>query len=320
MGRNIELGLGPGAYYGAAMRPFRALGLYLLAVFLGGALFAPWLYWLVQLVASTFPHLANSPFHRFVNRSLLGVAVIGVWPLFRSLGADSWRAVGLGRPSRCWRQLGAGLGLGFISLAAVAAAALGSGARALSQNYGHLGQKLLTAALSAGVVAVLEEVLFRGALFGALRKALGWVRALLLSSLIYALVHFMESAKFDGPVVWYSGLELLPRMLRGFGDWQAMLPGFLNLTLAGTLLALAYQRTGSLYFSIGLHAGWIFWLKSYGAFSRAVPQANVWLWGGAKLIDGWVATLILGGMLWLGLRLSWPRTTELPAQPVKLST
>ena len=70
-------------------------------------------------------------------------------------------------------------------------------------------------------------------------------------------------------MAWNSGLILLPRMLGGFADFHALVPGFFNLTLAGVLLGLAYQRTGNLYFSIGLHAGWIFWLKTYGAFTPA---------------------------------------------------
>src|SRR5438128_946694 len=90
------------------MRPVQALCIYILAVFLGGALLAPWLYWLTQLFAASFPHLANSPFHRFVNRSLLGVALIGLWPLFHTMGARSSRDLGLVSPTRQWNKLAAG--------------------------------------------------------------------------------------------------------------------------------------------------------------------------------------------------------------------
>jgi hypothetical protein len=95
--------------------------------------------------------------------------------------------------------------------------------------------------------------------------------------------------------------------LRGFDDLHALVPGFFNLTLAGLLLALAYQRTGNLYFSIGLHAGWIFWLKFYG-FLTTPLAANVWFWGTEKLIDGWLAFLVLTLAFFLLLR--W-----LPAKP-----
>jgi len=257
--------------------------------------------------------LANSPFHRFVNRSLLGLALIGLWPLLRGLGARSWRDFGIVNPARQGKKLCAGLALGFASLAIVALAALGTGARVLTENHAHLVRNILGAALTAAVVAALEEILFRGALFGTLRKVVDWGWALVISSMIYALVHFMESAQFTGPVLWHSGFEVLPRMLRGMGNWHALVPGFFNLTLAGALLALAYQRTGNLYFSIGLHAGWIFWLKSYGILTHSVPGANTWVWGGAKLIDGWMALLVLSSTLLVFLRL--PFQSKSPVSP-----
>lgn len=299
------------------MRPLRALVIYVVVVFIGGALIAPWLYWLCQHFASTFPHLAASPFHRYVNRSLLGLALLGLWPLLRSLGATSLREVGLVWPAGQWKKLGAGFLLGFVSLAVAAFAALAFGARQLDPHLatGALVGKLFSAALTAVVVAVLEEILFRGAIFGALRKMFHWVFALVVSSMIYAIVHFMQSADVAGSVTWLSGLQLLPRMLAGFGDVQALVPGFFNLTLVGAMLALAYQRTGNLYFSIGLHGGWIFWLKSCGAITRQVAAASAW-WGTSKLIDGWMALVVLAAALLVFTRL--PAGRNASAAPVRM--
>jgi membrane protease YdiL (CAAX protease family) len=92
-------------------------------------------------------------------------------------------------------------------------------------------------------------------------------------------------------------------MLSGFVEVEKVVPGFFNLTLAGALLALAYQFTGNLYFSIGLHAGWIFWLKSYGFLTRDAADANAWFWGTSKLIDGWLALLVLASVLLFLLKL-----------------
>src|SRR6266566_3481358 len=185
-GWNVGLARTGGIPIVPPMRPLSALGVYIIIVFLGGALAAPWLYWLTQSFAQTFPHWAASPFHRFVNRSLLGLALIGLWPLLRALGARSWGDLGLVNPNRQGKKLGTGFALGFGSLAIVALTALGTGARVLTQNQAHIARNLLGAALTAMVVAVLEEILFRGALFGTLRKVVGWTLALVVSSMIYA--------------------------------------------------------------------------------------------------------------------------------------
>lgn len=287
------------------MRPLRALAIYVVVVFVGGALAAPWLYWLCQHFASAFPHLAASPFHRYVNRCILGLALIGLWPLLRSLGATSVREVGLVWPAGQWKKLGAGFLLGFLSLAVAALAALAFGARQIDPHLaaGTIVGKLFGAALTAAVVAVLEEILFRGAIFGALRKVFHWVFALVVSSMVYAIVHFLRSADVVGGITWLSGLQVLPRMLAGFGDLHELVPGFFSLTLVGALLALAYQRTGNLYFSIGLHGGWIFWLKSYGAVTRPAAAATSAWWGTSKLTDGWMALVVLAGALVVFVRL-----------------
>jgi hypothetical protein len=288
------------------MGPLRALVIYIALVFLGGALLAPWLYWLAQSFAHEFPGIAGNPFHRFLDRSIMGLALIGLWPFLRSVGADSLKELGLARSGGRLKQFGGGLLLGFVSLAAVAGFALAAGAQRLSETVppARLGEKIPGIALTAVVVAVLEETLFRGVLFGSLRKVFNWVFALTLSSLIYASVHFMESANPMGAVTWLSGLELLPRMLRGVVDPRAIFPGFVNLTLAGGLLGLAYQRTGSLYCSIGLHAGWIFWIKLYGLMIDPARAGNVWPWGTAKLIDGWFALPVLAATVLIFAQ--WP--------------
>jgi uncharacterized protein len=277
------------------MRPFRALGIYLVAVFIGGALLAPWLYRLAQVCARAFPQIAAAPFHRFVDRSILILALAGLWPLLRALGATSFREIGLVLPYGQFGKLFGGLLLGFFSLALVAAFAIGFHGRVVVQDLAaHKVVAIFFSAIgTAACVATLEEVLFRGGIFGGLRRVLYWPFALAFSSVIYALVHFLQRADFTGAVVWNSGLVLLPRILSGFADFHALVPGFFNLTLAGILLGLAYQRTGNLYFSIGLHAGWIFWLKTYGAFTIAAPNSAIWFWGGGKMIDGWLAFLVL---------------------------
>lgn len=300
------------------MRPLWALVIYIVVVFFGGALLAPWLFWLAQHFAQSVPKLANAPFHRFLDRSFLILALAGVWPLLRALGAKSLRETGLVPPYGQSKKLFGGLLLGFVSLAVVAGIVLFSGGRALtgSVSAGKIIETILSAAGTAAVVATLEEILFRGGVFGGLRRMFYWPLALGLSSLIYALVHFLQRADFTATVTWSSGLVLLPQMLAGFVDFHALVPGFFSLTLAGVLLGLAYQRTGNLYFSIGLHAGWIFWLKIFGAFTVNVAQAATWFWGTGRMIDGWMAFFVLALTLAVFNRL--PGLNQRPAFTITL--
>ena len=283
------------------MRPFRALVIYIAVVFIGGALLAPWLYWLAQNWAHSVPRIAGAPFHRFIDRSLLILALAGLWPLLRALGATSLREAGLTLPYGQFKRFSGGLLIGFFSLAFVARMAIGFGERVFVQNLtAHkIVGTIFSAIATAAIVATLEEILFRGGIFGGLRRMIYWPIALGISSMIYALVHFLQRAEITGAIHWNSGLILLPKMLGGFADFHALVPGFFNLTLAGVLLGLAYQRTGNLYFSIGLHAGWIFWLKTYGAFTADAPRTATWFWGGGKMIDGWLAFFVLALTLFL---------------------
>lgn len=296
------------------MRPVRSVVVYLLTVLLLGALIAPGLHELTVWAGHHIPFLAplaGGSFHRVVHRSLLLVAILGLWPLLRSLNVRSWDGVGLVRVAGQWPTLARGFAAGFGSLAVVALLAVAAGARSLAID-SHWARSLLTAALSAGAAAVMEEVLFRGALFGALRQAHRWLVALAVSSAVYALVHFFQRAPPPGSVTWSSGFVTLGHMFRGFVEFQVLVPGFITLTLAGLILGLAYHRTGNLYFSIGLHAGWIFWLKSYVVLTDARPGAHTWLWGSSRLIDGWLAFVILAALLAAtGALLRPPQATRL---------
>jgi membrane protease YdiL (CAAX protease family) len=261
---------------------------------------------LVAAAASTLPvfqSLARHPFHRFVSRSLLILALAGIWPFLRSVGVRRWRDVGF-RAQGMRGRLANGFLFGFVSLGTIALLAILGGARAwdIDPSGTRVARQLMNAALSAVVVGVIEEVFFRGTIFGAFRRVWTWPAALAASSAIYALVHFFERPESPATVVWTSGFPVLLGMLAGFTHWTALVPGFLNLFLAGGILAYGYQRTGSLFFSIGLHGGWIFWLKAYGALTDEVAGANLWWWGTKKLVDGWLAFFILlvtfGAVIW----------------------
>jgi uncharacterized protein len=288
------------------VRILRAFLVYLGVVFLGAALVAPWVYLGIQHAAESSSFLsgvASKPFHRYVNRAILVLAILGIWPLLRATGVSSWRAVGFLPVTGQGRVLARGFLLGFFSLAGVALAAGLSGARAVQSDL-TLSRFLLTcggALATAITVSLLEEALFRGLLFGRLRVALGDTSGLLGSSLIFALVHFFQRPPAPSEITPWTGLWTLGQMLHGLVEWRTWMPAFLTLCLAGWILALLYKRSGAIYASIGLHAGWIFWLKAYGAFTVAQPGASPWVWGSSQLLDGWIAWVgMIFCLIWVG--------------------
>jgi membrane protease YdiL (CAAX protease family) len=187
----------------------------------------------------------------------------------------------------------------------IAGPALVCGARIFRDNlsFSMLLPNIFQAALSGLMVGLVEEALFRGALFGALRRVHHWTLALGISSVIYAILHFLQKPPNPSEVTWNSGFTTVWTMFEGFANVEVFLPGFLILTLVGGILAFLYQDTGSLYAPIGLHASWVFSVKMYASVTVAQPEASKWFWGSRKLTDGWVGFFVLaifmaGLMVW----------------------
>jgi membrane protease YdiL (CAAX protease family) len=102
-------------------------------------------------------------------------------------------------------------------------------------------------------------------------------------------------------------------MLHGVTNWHSLLPGFLNLTLTGLILALVFERTRAIYFSVGLHAALVLWSKTYAFLTDPKASGNPWLFGSDKLSDGWAAAAVLL-LIFLLLHRTLPSHKEPPAQ------
>ena len=300
------------------MRTAGLLLCYIAGVFVVGALLAPGLFNLAQWVAGEFPtlqSLASQPFHRYVNRCLLVVALAALWPLLRAFDLANRRALGFSSPLASRQSLALGLSLGFGSLLVATLLMTAAGVRSFNFSLGTtaLLKLFVTATFSAAAVALLEECLFRGVVFGALRRAWSLWPALLASSVLYSAVHFLARVEHTGPVGWNSGLALLPRMMGGLVATETLVPAALTLVLGGIALGLAYQRTGNLWFAIGLHAGWVFWLKVFKTVTTPGKTAAGAFWGTEKLLDGWLALLIMAAVVAVVARL--PQTPHTPVAP-----
>ena len=286
------------------MRPLLNTLWYLVLTFPGGALLAP--------LAWVSVHGDNAPlsflnehddFHRFVTRCIMIVALIGLWPLLKMNNMASLKAIGLKRSPSAWRQLVLGLSVGLGSFALLAL--IGVSVSPLEWNLGHplagWMRHFKNAGLAMIMVSVIEEFLFRGVLFGAMRRSLNWRWAAVFTSIIFAAVHFLnQKPPNPEPMSPLVGLITLPNMIHGpAGDpqWTAR---FVNLFLAGLVLAGIYQNTGSLFAPMAVHGGWIMGSKTVGMATTMLPvnhfktaSLQTALWGKSELVEGWAMTSVL---------------------------
>jgi uncharacterized protein len=162
-------------------------------------------------------------------------------------------------------------------------------------------------ALLSGVFAgSLEEIFFRGILFKGLLQSGSLFRAFVLSSLFYSALHFVKpgEAYFVDGFDPLAGFRHLFYTFTPFSEPLDILPGMFGLFLLGIVLSYAFLRTGNLFLSIGLHAGWIFGLKSVRVFGDYTRDDLGWLFGSTdpKIVSG-VATWI--GIISVLLLVHW---------------
>lgn len=276
-----------------AVPDIRRIALYFVAVLAFGALLAPWLYWggtWLGRVVPSLEFLQRVTFQRYFNRAMLVAAIALLWPLVKSLRVRSWSDLGL-EPNRSWQR---DLWVGF-SLAGGLLFALGTVLLCTGLYAWRDPQKLSAlpnAILSAAAVSVLEEALFRGALLGVVfRSARAWPAQIFIAGL-FAIVHFLKPPENTaqvlaalGPIHWLSGFQLLPKLFWQFSEPWLLLGGFITLFAVGLTLGLVTRATHSLWCAIGLHAGWVFGLKAFSAYTTPT-RANLLPWVGQNLLIG----------------------------------
>lgn len=172
----------------------------------------------------------------FVGSALLFASFVRrphAWQ-FGLRGTPFWPAVG-------WAVLGMVV---FYLLAAVYVEIAGSPEQSTAEDVGADDSELAT--IGAGVLFVFlapvaEEFFFRGFLYGALRTRFGPLLAALVGGTIFGALHV-----FTGP-------EAVPLLI-----------------VLGVVLCLVYERTGSLYPCIGMHA--LNNALAYGGQTDAPPE------------------------------------------------
>ncbi len=288
---------------------------WVLGSLLMAAAIAPWFFlWGRQLAAAAevgeLPKLlewlgaacGRSGFSRFFDRALLFSTIILMPFLLRRIrrlrsipGAMPVTKVpALGWKIACTQLLVACLiaasvlfGLGLIMDATGAYVA-----KAEAPTVGRILSKVMLPAVAASLI---EEWLFRGVLLGLWLRFARPLQACLGTSLLFAFLHFLNppaGSLIADPSHPLAGFDLLGKILQHFVDPLFFVTDFAALALAGMILAWARLRTGSLWFSIGLHSGWIMAFKAFHQFYKQVPQNPLFPWGVGENLRSGILPLI----------------------------
>lgn len=155
---------------------------------------------------------------------------------------------------------------------------------------------LLMIIAGACLVALFEEVLFRGLLYDLCRRVTSVPVAAFGVSLLYMLVHYLSvseavSADDVGPLTGLSVAMLafgsVPELMNDMGS-------AVSLFVIGLLLIWAREQV-NLYLCIALHATWVFAIRGFKAVTVRDVVNPYQAWAGT--LDNFIGPLTL---VWLG--------------------
>lgn len=237
-----------------------------LAVFIGALLFGALSAYPVFTLLSWF---TEAEFHRVISRTCLSSGLLFSFLYLRYYGLLSFRGLALKADRRGWRiQFFIGLLAGALVLGLLVSILLLLGIYHLDPRVDTSINTMLVVlakALLAGLlVGLIEELIFRGALFSGLKKNVNAMTAVILTSLVYALVHFLKFRALpeNTEIHWLTGIEMFPAALFRFRYWPT-LDASITLFILGILLATIRLRSGSILPCIGMHAGIVIVLKVF---------------------------------------------------------
>lgn len=286
------------------LKPHQRLLLFLIAVLALTSLLSPWFAISADWIYREWPGLLSErySFSKIFNRTFMISGILLFFACHRLLGIRTAADLGLTRSPYTTRDVAIGWLLAAGSMAALAAV------MTLYEVFTPFFRLSLAesvrrcaSAFAAGAFAgLLEEVFFRGILFKGLLEQ-GRMRAYLGANLFYSALHFVkpsDAAPLDS-LDPFAGFRHLASTFAPFLEPLPLLPGIFGLFLIGCVLSFAFHRTGSLYLAIGLHAGWVFGLKTLRVFGDFRREHLEWMFGDTdpKIVSGaftWIGIVLVG--------------------------
>jgi uncharacterized protein len=247
-------------------------------------------------------------FHRVASRIAMLTLLVGFFFVARRLRVADRASLGYGAPrGEFLRGLGGGLLLGAVTMLPVLATMVLLDMRDLRPEFaptaGHWVKLALTGVVTGLVVALIEETFLRGAMMTAIARESGFLKAILLTSLVYAATHFIGKFRIAPEAVDAgSGLAMLAGVFSSFANFGGIVDAFLCLAGVGILLGMVRQRTGNIAACIGLHAGWVAVIFLVRETSMRNPSGPAtWL---LSDYDGFIGWMVLAWIVVLGFVLA----------------
>jgi uncharacterized protein len=279
------------------LKTYRKLLLYLVAALAAAALLGPWVAALWTSVVESRPEFAQVFGALFIaSATTLILADLAL------LRVQFLREAGFGPVRSGLPDVLRGFAVAVASMAALGLlmSLAGIFTPGFFRDFDDALRGSVKALLSALAVGFFEELFFRGMLFrGLLEDTRRPAAAFAAANLFYAAVHFTKPPeKFSlSGLDPLGGIRFLLECLQPFHAPAQILPGLIGLFIIGLVLSYAFFRTRALYLSIGLHAGWVFALKTmrvYGEFERGDLG---WAFGTTD------PKIVSGVVTWLGIAL-----------------
>lgn len=258
-----------------------------IVVLIVSALLAPWLH-------SFLPF----KFHRILRR-LIMIGTIGLVLWLMRRRRQSFGQMGLEWGEKSPHQWGQGFLIGIILVGLMSIFQWFLSARfwQLSDADGWHWIGFFIKALTSGLlIGLIEEFFFRGFLFLTFKELWNTRASLIVTNLIYSMVHFFPRTKLPPgvePTVAESFRLLLATVTPTPEKMMLAAPAFLGLFLFGLILSFTYLRTGSLYSSMGVHGGAVFALKLNRRFIPEVAEKMNFISGSKNLYDGIAGLMVL---------------------------
>ncbi len=212
--------------------------------------------------------------------------LFGLW--WFSLKRRHWRhECGLATAGRApWDWL-RGIALGLVSLGVYMTFLTLLGQRqALTFDAFDRSVDFLGYLLASPIVNMLQDLLFFGFLF----EVLG--RRVAATALFFALGHYLKIPKetlFDSSTV-SIGAQALLAMAEGLRELVVAPQRLLGLATVGWILASLRVQRGTLWLSMGLHAGWYVARGVGRKISDDLRGSQEWIWGTDSFHDGLMGT------------------------------